>query len=260
MRSSFKLIVLLLPIQLAAAAQPEPLTGMQFVTIPAGCFSMGRDTPRAPSVGETFDRLKVEILIAKDELPEHQVCVEPFELAQHEVTQLQWQQVMPGAEPTDPNWPALRISWQQARLFARKLTEQANDGYLYRLPTEAEWEFACAGGKTWSHEVPDQGLQKKVAHFWKPQPIAVGSLEPNNFGLYDMQGNAWEWTSSDYLPYTEAQHWHYHPNTDLSIQKVLRGGSHRSIPDNISCARRGHSWGDEQLPTVGFRLAREPRI
>lgn len=164
---------------------------MNFVTIPAGEFDMGSNNA-SPNVA-----------------PAHQVTISrDFEIGQTEVTQAQWQAVM-GNDTREwlrtpfldhfqskncPQCPVDYVSWNDAQEFLKRLNE-LNDGYKYRLPTEAEWEYACrAGSETkWSFG-DDESQLGDYAWFDKNtksiQP--VGQKKPNDFGLYDMYGNVWE--------------------------------------------------------------------
>lgn len=160
---------------------------MNFVTIPAGEFEMGSNN-EAPGYG-----------------PAHHVTISrDFGIGETEVTQAQWQAVM-GNDPREwlrapfafkncPQCPVDYVSWNDAQEFLKKLNE-LNDGYKYRLPTEAEWEYACrAGSETkWSFG-DDESQLGDYAWFDKNtksiQP--VGQKKPNDFGLYDMYGNVWE--------------------------------------------------------------------
>lgn len=160
---------------------------MNFVTIPAGEFEMGSNN-EAPAVG-----------------PAHQVTISrDFGMGQTEVTQAQWTALMgndsrewlraPFYFKNCPQCPVDYVSWNDAQEFLKKLNE-LNDGYKYRLPTEAEWEYACrAGSQTkWSFG-DDESQLGDYAWFDKNtksiQP--VGQKNPNDFGLYDMYGNVWE--------------------------------------------------------------------
>lgn len=126
----------------------EPVTGMEFAAIPGGCFQMGSDRSVRPLDSTFFARIGVRVVVADDESPAHKVCLQPFEMAVYEVTQSQWQQLMGGQKGSEQQGMAVHgVSWQQASEFARRLTEKSAGEYHYRLPTEAEWEYACAAGQ-----------------------------------------------------------------------------------------------------------------
>ena len=154
--------------------------GMELVRMPAGEFMMGSDADRP------------------DEKPLHKVTIsQPFYLGKYEVTQAQWQEVM-GTNPShfkgDPNRPVERVSWKMVQEFISKLN--AREGHtLYRLPTEAEWEYAARAGSTTKYYFgDDDALLEQYAWYNKNDKGAthpVGQLKPNAWDLYDMMGNVW---------------------------------------------------------------------
>jgi len=171
---------------LAAQSAPEKTftnsIPMEFVLVPAGTFKMGSTTGDA------------------DERPVHQVTIsKAFYLGKYEVTQGQWQAVMgtnPSAFPGDPNRPVDQVSWDEAQAFINKLN--AMEGVkLYRLPTEAEWEYAARAGSTTIYSFGNDPKQLgdyawyrgNAEHHSHP----VGQKQPNTWGLHDMLGNVWEW-------------------------------------------------------------------
>ncbi len=218
---------------------------MKLVAIEPGRFMMG--SPEAQG--------------DDDERPQHEVTISKgFWLCQTEVTQAQWQAVM-GSNPShfqgDPNRPVEQVSWNDATEFCSRLSKKT--GMEFRLPTEAEWEYACRAGTTtrWSFGDDEAVLPD---HAWfvlnsggstKP----VGTRKPNPWGLYDMHGNVWEWVSDWYGE--------YHPGTKVDprgpssgADRVLRGGSW----DNLSSYCRSSNRGDYAPVgvafTFGFRAAR----
>jgi len=171
---------------LAAQSAPEKTftnsIHMEFVLVPAGAFKMGSAT------GDS------------DERPVHQVTIsKAFYLGKYEVTQSQWQAVMgtnPSAFPSDPKRPVDQVSWDEAQAFINKLN--AMEGVkLYRLPTEAEWEYAARAGSTTIYSFGNDPKQLgdyawyrgNAEHHSHP----VGQKQPNTWGLHDMLGNVWEW-------------------------------------------------------------------
>ena len=201
---------------------------------------------------------------APDEKPVHEVTIkEGFYMGRYEVTQANWEQVM-GTTPSNfkgDNLPVERVSWDDVQSFIRKLNER-RDGFNYRLPTEAEWEYACRAGTTGDYA----GDLNEMAWFSENslgQPHAVGGKRPNALGLADMHGNVWEWCA-DYHHET-----YYGAPTDGSAwvtggemkYRVLRGGSWHG---NVSALRSG---GRDAAPPehrnafLGFRvvaIARTP--
>ncbi|HMS41204.1 MAG TPA: formylglycine-generating enzyme family protein, partial [Pyrinomonadaceae bacterium] len=171
---------------------------MEFVRIPAGEFLMGS------SKG------------AKDEVPIRKVRIsKPFLLGKFEVKQVEWARVM-GNNPSSfsecGDCPVEQVSWDDVQIFLRKLSESENK--FYRLPTEAEWEYAAKAGSDKAFQFGDT-ISQKDANVgdtargvrnnpdYKGKPITVGSYKPNAWGLYDMHGNVWEWCEDFYGKYNE---------------------------------------------------------
>jgi formylglycine-generating enzyme required for sulfatase activity len=214
--------------------------GMKLVLIPAGAFQMGSDA---------YD----------DEKPIHTVRItKGFYMGVHEMTQELYQKVM-GTNPSTfkgSNLPVEQVSWDDAVEFCKKLSQM--EGKTYRLPTEAEWEYACRAGTTTKYSFGDDQFQLSK-YAWnrgnsdsKTHPI--GTREKNACGLYDMHGNVWEWCQDWYGSYgsgsvTDPSG----PQTGQS--RVLRGGSWGCDPVNCRSANRsndcppGDRYGD-----FGFRL------
>ena len=224
--------------------------GMEFVEIPLGEFPMG-----SPSSESGRD---------DDEGPVHKVRIaKPFFLGAYEVTQRQWEQVM-GNNPSHfrgGNRPVERVSWHDAQEFIRKLCAKEHVGQgTYRLPTEAEWEYACrAGSRTRFYSGDDDPTLSRIA--WHRgsshgRTHEVGRKLPNAFGLHDMSGNVWEW----------CQDWHdsgYYarspveaPGPDAGFHRVARGGNWLYAPKLSRSANRFGFSPDERIGGVGFRVAR----
>jgi formylglycine-generating enzyme required for sulfatase activity len=193
--------------------------------------------------------------------PVHTVRVDPFYLGKFEVTQGEWKALM-GSNPSahqDKNFanrdqmPVEQVSWEDAQSFVRKLNERVAGGG-FRLPTEAEWEFAARAGEPLSAE----GLAR-VAWFNAPEqsfaPLPVGSKQPNKLGLFDMQGNVWEWCSSLYLPYPyDASDGRESPTAPGL--RVLRGGGFADTADFLDPGFRHGGRPQQRLPWNGMRIAR----
>jgi formylglycine-generating enzyme required for sulfatase activity len=221
--------------------------GMQFALIPAGEFQMG-------SVNG-FD----------DERPVHTVRISKlFYLGIHEVTQGQWEAVM-GNNPSqfkgDANRPVETVSWELVQKFIDKLNTREG-GTQYRLPTEAEWEYAARAGSTTAYSFGDDISQLgKYAWFAgnaNNTTHPVGKLQPNAWGLYDMHGNVWEWVQDWYGTYTAE------PVTDpqgptSGSYRVFRGGSWCRDAGTCRSACRGHNAPGSRHGLLGFRLLRTAR-
>jgi formylglycine-generating enzyme required for sulfatase activity len=249
-------------------APKEGPLGIKFVPLPKGTFYMGWD-----SHGNKGKKTEIK---------------EDFEIAIHTVTQGQWQELM----GSNPSWfsregkgkekvkdikdeelkqfPVERVSWDDAQEFIKKLNEkEKGKGYLYRLPSAAEWEYACRGGATSEEECsysfyfekPTNDLSYKQANFngnyaYNPglfdaplvpylgRPSKVGSYKPNKLGLYDMHGNVWQWHAGFY-----------------DKKRTLRGrqgGAWYSWAHDCQAASGLWFQPAFRLDGTGFRLVRDP--
>lgn len=234
-----------------APAPPAPAktmtsgSGMEFVLIPSGSFTMG--------CNKNFEDC------SDDETPQHQVTISrDFYLGKHEVTQAQWVAVM-GDNPSKFKGrtnPVEQVSWEDVQRFIEKLNQM--EGKKYRLPTEAEWEYACRAGSTTTYSFGDEkGQLGQYAWFdgnSGEQTHPVGQLQPNAWGLYDMHGNIWEWVSDWHENYSTG------PQTDpvgpsSGVDRVLRGcswGTNR--PEYVRSAARSWFTPGYRSDTFGFRL------
>jgi len=192
--------------------------------------------------------------------PGHWVSVEPFFLGKYEVTQKQYQALMsinPGHFGGDPDLPVEQVSWDDCQEFIEKLNALERQE-VYRLPTEAEWEYACLGGSSNPYGFCDNDDKLSQCSWFDEnsgkRTHAVGRLKSNPWGLYDLHGNVWEW----------CQDWHgEHPPGEVTGAKgiapafrVLRGGGYDSpAGDCRSQARRSYSPAKVRHKNVGFRLA-----
>lgn len=154
-----------------------------------------------------------------------------------------------------PNNPVEQVSWDEIQLFIQKMDDQS-DGYHYRLPTEAEWEYAARGGNTspypFSYNIAEIGWLNANAGS-KSHPVA--QLRPNAYGLYDVCGNVWEWVSDWYADYpifdvTDPSG----PNSGL--RRIIRGGGWGGVPQDCYPDMRFGSKPDAHSPSVGFRLVK----
>ena len=242
----------------------EPGTGMVFVSIPKGCFQMGSALPVAPPANTMWHEVGYVGSLSDNEKPRHEACVDAFWLGRYEVSVKEWRTVMGGEMlGRGDDTPMADVSWEQARLFAQRLSERS--GQRLRLPTEAEWEYACRAGAT-TEALPAREQLAQQARYGLGSPTAaeavaspVGRLAANAFGMHDMLGNVWEWVADNYQADGYARHNLYNPRVDAaSAQHVIRGGSFRTEFDQVRCSRRGHQPSSESMSTIGFRLVRQP--
>jgi formylglycine-generating enzyme required for sulfatase activity len=220
--------------------------GIELMPIPGGSFTMGGDPAG-----------KVD-----DELPPHTVHVAPFYLGRYEITQDQWQRVM-GYNPSSyphPRRPVDQVTWLEVQTFISKLNRLEGTS-LYRLPTEAEWEYAARAGTSgkWFFG-GDPSQLERYAWFGQQGDIGtqpVGGRLPNPWGLYDMYGNVWEWVQDCWhdsykgAP-ADGAVW---SGGDCS-RRMLRGGAWDSPADYARSAVRGSYSPQLNDPENGFRIAR----
>ena len=229
--------------------------GMTFKGIPAGTFMMGSPESEKYHSGNQF---------------QHKVTItKAFYMQTTEVTQEQWMAVMDTqpwkdvAHYTDgPNYAANFVNWYDANTFCKKLS--AKEGTIYRLPTEAEWEYSCRAGTqtTWSFGNDVRDLWHYA--WYASHKTHEGEMKkPNPFGLYDMHGNVYEWCSDYYADDYYKHSPENNPTGPVSgVKRVLRSGSwwggRRSIGDTRSAFRMGFDPKDPgSFGTVGFRVVRE---
>jgi len=243
----------------------EPITDLEFVLIPKGNFLMGSHENLD---NDSISRPLHKVTLSKD-----------FWMSRTEVTQRQWHTIMGDEElhpekpspfrNVNPDYPIVSISFNDIQNFLKKLN-QLSDKYRFRLPTEAEWEYACRAGTSTPfsygtvltdsmanyNAAIQSSYSDKSRYFGRPQP--VGSYLPNQWGLCDMHGNVWEWVSDWYSKYpkdevTDPQ------GAKTGVQKIIRGGSWYFGAENAkSSKRRTHEpdlWGF----SIGFRLVCERR-
>ncbi len=264
----FGLVFMALPVFVNAEPPfKEAVTGMEFIPLKGGCFEMG------DSVGEGDS----------NERPVREVCVDAFFIGKYEVTNEQFRKFRPehnsaayeGLPQNGDKQPAVNVSWEDAVAFAKWLSEKS--GKTYRLPTEAEWEYAARGGtrlnRFWGDNPDDACRFANVAdlsaktrwrswmtHYCDDKFLVsapVGSFEPNSFGLHDMLGNVWEWVEDVYDSGAYAKLPRNNPVFGGSGEyRVMRGGGWSNGPLGI---RSSHRVG--LTPTfghhgLGFRLVR----
>ncbi len=218
------------------------IPAMEFVPVPGGCYQMGTEK------GEKHER------------PVHKVCLTDFEIGKFEVTQAQWKALM-GGNPSNfvacgDNCPVDQVSWNDAQAFIQKLN--TSTGRRHRLPSEAEWEYACrSGGK--QDQYPSNEVDKIA---WGQENSnqtthGVGLKMPNDFGIHDMNGNVWEWVQDAFTtPYT-TDAVQNNPVINQGEHRVLRGGSWNGKANYVRCSIRNRTPTDRRYFTIGFRIVRE---
>ena len=229
----------------ASTIAPPP-KGFVMVKVPGGCYDMG------DSLGSGED----------NERPKHRVCVKDFLIGKFPVSQSEWIQVM-GKNPSaydscGGSCPVESVSWTDIQEFLRRLN--ARGAAKYRLPTEAEWEYAArSSGKAdaWAGtsnpaELGEYAWFLDNASF---QPHPVGKKKPNGLGLYDMSGNVWQWTSDRYA----ANYYLSSPERDpagpaAGRLRVLRGGYWGDPDEMMRTTRRIALAPDARGPGYGLRL------
>ena len=260
MKGFFKTLFLSGCLALAAGAPPSALAqsgktftnsiGMEFIQIPAGSFTMGAD--------KKFEEA------SDDETPQHRVTLsQPFYLGKYEVTQAEWVAVM-GNYPSKfkgRSNPVDTVSWNDAQSFISRLN--AKEGKKYRLPTEAEWEYAARAGTKSTYSFGDDAGQLGQYAWYEnnsgSQTHPVGQKQPNPWGLYDMHGNVWEWVNDWY----NGSYYGRSPSTDPTgpsggVYRVLRGGGWHLSAGYLRSAYRDNEAPDLCDESVGFRLALSP--
>jgi formylglycine-generating enzyme required for sulfatase activity len=225
----------------------DPLSGIEFILVRGGCFQMG-DT-----FGDGLEREK----------PGHEVCVNNFYLGKHEVTQEQWKKVM-GNNPAHfkscgENCPVESVSWLDVQTYIAELNGKSEK--KFRLPTEAEWEYAArSGGKAekWSG-TSSSGRLKEFALYddnANDRVDNVGSKKPNTMGFHDMSGSVWEWVqdwySEDYYKTGLRDNPQGPPE---GTGRVVRGGSWLDVAGDIRTSTRFFFEPYRAFRTIGFRLA-----
>jgi len=219
---------------------------MDLIEIPAGTFTMGSIT------GDD------------DEDPQHSVEISnKFYIGKYEVTQAQWQAIMddnPSEYPGNDNRPVESVSWDDSQNFCNVLSSWI--GRIARLPTEAEWEYACRANSTTKYYFGDDTTQLGDYAWYASntgwETEEVGGKLPNDFGLYDMLGGVWEWCQDwhddDYYAVSPATD---PPGPDTGTYKVMRGGGWRSFSSVCRSANRGWFGSSSSADDIGLRVVVE---
>lgn len=232
--------------------------GMEFILIPAGEFEMG--SPMREKRRKLW------------ESPLHRVTIEkPFYMGRYPVTQAQWKKVM-GNNPSyfkGEKYPVENVSWNEVQVFFRKLDALENaDGNnrIYRLPTEAEWEYSARAGNTTAYFFgEDESKLTEYAWFLENSGLEthpVGLKNPNLLELYDIYGNVWEWVQDEYhISYkgapTDGSAWENSlPSVSIPV-RIRRGGGWNGNAGCCRSAERLFAAQDKRLNSLGFRAVRE---
>lgn len=228
-------------VSIAGPAFNDPATGMAFVPVTGGCFKMG------DSFGDGDE----------DEKPIHEVCLDSFSIGKFEVTQGQWQTIM-GSNPAvfrqcGKGCPVEGVAWTDVQQFITRLNARSDKNY--RLPTEAEWEFAArSGGRKERYSGGDNaGLLGWSAANSSGRTRPVGQKKPNSLGIHDMSGNVSEWVEDwkgDYPATTLKNPVH----EEAGANRVVRGGSWSDPQQYLRVSRRSELTPSVRTNTIGFRL------
>ncbi len=263
---------------------------LEMVEVPAGMFLMGSSEAELEQSESNYSRslgkeAKVELHARlQSEAPQRMVKVTGFFLSKYEITQAQWRAVagLPKVNRelmSDPSHfkggrrPVEQISWEDAVEFCERLSKAK--GRHYRLPTEAEWEYACRAGTNWPFSF-GEAMSSKWANYDGRQPygqsskdfnrrqtVVTGSLGmANAFGLYDMHGNVWEWCQDSWhesylnAP-VEGSTWQKDGETEL---RILRGGAWDSLAAESRSTERRRAASTIRLNNIGFRVVAEKEV
>jgi formylglycine-generating enzyme required for sulfatase activity len=215
----------------------DPVTGIEFVWVPKGCFQMGSNSNEENSA------------------PLHEVCVDGFWMGKYEVTQAQWKKIM-GNNPLEikgDNLPVYDVSWNDVQTFISKLKLQP--GYRFSLPTEAQWEYAARSGGKNQKYAGGNDIDSVAWYESNSGDIfhMVGTKASNGLGIYDMSGNVWEWCEDVYDENAYSKHGRNNPvMSSGSSDHVSRGGSFFESSDYMNTTFR--SWDNVSFSIIGFRL------
>jgi len=241
----------------AFGQQPKAITnsiGMKLVLIHPGSFTMGAPVEESGS--------------QERELPHEVTLSRSYYLGVYEVTQGEYEKVM-GANPSSfkgAKNPVEMVSWEDAVSFCKKLSEMPEEkaaGREYRLPTEAEWEYACRAGSTTTYSTGDTAESLGEYAWFKEnagnETHPVGEKKPNRWGVYDMHGNVWEWCQDWYADYPPDASTDPHGPKGGAL-RVSRGGSWINVAAICRAAFRCTYTPSYRTFNDGFRLALSPSV
>jgi formylglycine-generating enzyme required for sulfatase activity len=258
---------------------------LDMVAVPGGKFMMGTEDEEIERLCKKYDKEWF-----RWERPQHEVTVPPFFMAKYPITQAEWRAIasrldlkverdlkpnpayFKDREDSDRR-PVERVSWYDAVEFCQRLSKLT--GQEYRLPSEAEWEYACRAGTTTPFHFGET-ITTDLANYngnytyasepkgkYREQTTPVGSFPLNAFGLYDMHGNVWEWCADDWhdnyegAP-TDGSAW-LDNNENCSHYWLLRGGSWNNNPQNCRSANRNNNYPDDRNNDIGLRVVASSR-
>jgi len=243
----------------------DPITGLELNEIEGGCFNMGSPpTERDRSSDESV----------------HQACVKDFWIGKTEVTNSQFRRFKPthnsgsfqGRALNGDAQPAVNLNWDDAQAFVEWLNWETGSGKRFRLPTEAEWEYAAHAGATtryyWGNEIDlryanfsdrNDPTGASVSNLDDGQSVTapVGTYLPNALGLHDMAGNVWEWTCSEYQPNYGGEEQRCSAKRANEGQRTVRGGSWNNGPGELRSAKRLPRKPGDRDALTGFRVVME---
>jgi formylglycine-generating enzyme required for sulfatase activity len=243
----------------------DPITGLELNRIEGGCFNMGSPpTERDRSSDESV----------------HQACVKDFWIGKTEVTNSQFRRFKPthnsgslqGRVLNGDTQPAVNLSWDDAQAFVEWLNWETGSGKRFRLPTEAEWEYAARAGAItryyWGNEIDPRYANfsdrndptgASVSNLDDGQSVTapVGTYLPNALGLHDMAGNVWEWTCSEYQPNYGGEEQRCSAKRANEGQRTVRGGSWNNGPGELRSAKRLPRKPGDRDALTGFRVVME---
>jgi len=240
----------------------DTVTGMTLIELPAGRYTMGS---AASEIGRSADETLHDVEITR-----------PFFLGRYEVTQQEWRTAM-GASPSHfatcgPRCPVENVTFADVQQFLAKLNAKPAASMRYRLPTEAEWEYACRAGTTGPYST-GENITAEQANYngrfpyaslqageFRQRPTTVGSFPSNRWGLSDMHGNVWEWTADWYGAYAADGAANIDPHgPDSGDTRVIRGGSWYFDANSARCGLRYTHAPQDRGFSLGFRLAADRR-
>lgn len=241
---SMVILVIMSPVTTLAQYTIRP-SDIEMVYVEGGAFQMGSDDS-----DESAERI---------ENPKHEVSVSDFQIGKYEVDQRLWENIM-GTNPSQikgDSLPVTNVSWNDVQEFIKRLNKITKK--KYRLPTEAEWEYAARGGNRSQGfiYVGSNNPDSVAWHFDNSgrMPHKIGTKQPNELGIFDMGGNIQEWVNDWYGAYTDDPQTNPKGPKSSGIGKILRGGNFLILPEYGRPSYRSVSNPNFRSPFIGFRLA-----